>query len=135
MGSYLVLNGNENNSKSISGMMINIIRGIDSKNIKNKWFKPDYYKDNMGCGDWVIHRKALALLCRNTKELLDNEEWIEEYTYENHEWHEFNGNKEEYYKHWLVDTKDDLKIVYNIFVSVLVNSVLYNEKFIYAHWE
>ena len=92
MGSYLVLNGNENNSKAISGMMISIIRDIESNNKNEKWFKPDYYnEDNIGCGDWIIHRKALAKICEYTKRIIEDDEWIENYTYLNHEWHEFNG--------------------------------------------
>jgi hypothetical protein len=133
MGSYLVLDGRENNSKAISGMMVSVIREIDRKD--KKYYEPDYYNENgIGCGDWIIKKRGLAAICSYMRNILDDEEWIEKYTYENHEWHKFNGDKEKYYTHWLKETEEDLKIVYDIFVNVLIDVVLFDNKRIFAHW-
>ena len=98
-------------------MMVHIIREFDKKD--KKLYYPEYYNENgIGCGDWWFSKRGVSWLCFKTKEKMDNEDWIENYTHSNHIWHDFNGDKEEYYKNWTKDTKEDLNIVYNIFTDL-----------------
>ena len=81
MGSYLKINNRETNSKTLSGIIIDAIRDIDSQIMNNenstekerKYFIPEYYKktetEEFGCGDWTINKKGMALLVQYLKNM------------------------------------------------------------------
>lgn len=94
MGSYLIMNGEELNSKSLSGIVIDAIRDLDDQIMSTehstkkdkKLFVPEYYKKDikkLGCGNWKIHRRGVALLCSYLKQLKSNDTLLLAFAIEN----------------------------------------------------
>lgn len=90
MSLEMTINNRPVNGKTESGILIDAIRDMDSKIMKNanctekekKFFVPDYYKktegEEFGCGNWLIKKKGMALLAKHLKKMCMNEDLTEE---------------------------------------------------------
>ena len=99
MGSYLEINKRETNSKTLSGILIDSIRIIDSQIMNDdnstdkerRYFVPDYYRKTengeIGCGDWSISKKGMALLVQYLKNMYEDDEVARSIGIENHEYY------------------------------------------------
>lgn len=111
MGSYLVFNKKENNTKSISYPMATIIRDV----------LPNTEKEY----GWTLKKKQVAKLVSFTLELLDDEEILQVYINEHKENYEFNCE----------DFRETLKKIHKDFVETLVEMVFQKQKYISVEWE
>lgn len=153
MGSYLEINNRETNSTTWSKILIEVIRDIDSGIKKNtnstekekKYFIPRYYKVTdaktkklLGCGDWKINKKGMALVVSYLKNMYEDEEIarrmaIEEYKCNLEELDsedELNKKIEQYTQ----KVKEDILWCYNYAVDVLTDMVLTGMKRVKVHW-
>lgn len=106
MGSYLKIHGRETNSKTMSSILISAIRHIDSR-IKSdvmsskeerRYFVPDEYlpnEEHYGTGDWVIHRKGIALLLQYLISASRDTDYIDELVLTQHKYALIRATNEE----------------------------------------
>ena len=150
MGSYLKINNKETNSKTLSGILIDAIRDIDSQIMNNenstekerKYFIPEYYKktetEEFGCGDWTINKKGMALLVLYLKNMYEDDETARSLGIESHKYflenlvkkEEIEENIEELTK----DAKKEIQWCFYYVTDILVEMVLYGIKRVDAHW-
>jgi len=145
MGDYLVIDSRETNSKIISGILIDIIRYLDSS-IKNdtslsnetgNMFKADYYdENNVGSGDYIITTKGMALLAKTLLDISRNSERIIEYTCKY-----YRSNISELYSRSEIVKTDHYKCMYEVvqycykYISeILLDMIITERSKVLAHW-
>lgn len=114
MGSYLMFDRRENNTKSISYLMAAIIRDVLS-NVSEKEY------------GWRLKKKHVACLISFTIELTDQDELLQSYI-DSHE--NVYGLKDEF-----IEVKNRMWWIHKCFVETLVSMILNKEKYIMAKWE
>lgn len=147
MGSYLEIDGRATNSKTYTNILIEAIRDIDSRLYNEEFLKkngkpllqPEYYSDeDIGCGDWIIRKKGMALLVKYLKERVDDEEYCERKAFTNHEYFlsslESEEEKKSYLENFAEDFSKDIKWCYDYTVDILANMVWTKQKSVIAHW-
>lgn len=150
MGSYLEINNRETNSKTLSGILIDAIRDIDSQIMNNenstdkekKYFIPEYYKktekEEFGCGDWTINKKGMALLVMYLKNMCEDNNAARSIGIENHEYyleHLVNENeKEEKIAEFAEDAKKSIQWCFRYTTDILIEMILYGIKRVNAYW-
>lgn len=150
MGSYLKINNRETNSKTLSGILINAIRDVDSQIMNNenstekerKYFIPDYYEKTetgeFGFGDWTINKKGMALLILYLKNMYEDDEAARSLGIENHKYFLENLAKEEELEEkiekFTKDAKKKIRWCFYYASNILAEMVLYEIKRVDAHW-
>lgn len=151
MGSYLEINNRETNSKIYSSILIDAIREVDSivraaDGIKKKdkqCLVPEYYseaidKSLLGCGNWTINRKGMALIVIYLKNLCDNDAAIfnmaVEYNSYPLEKARDENRKAQMLEDYVYDMRKDLLWCYNYCVDILTSMVLSRTKRVDAVW-
>lgn len=116
MGSYLILDHRENNTKSISGLMADIIRDIVGP-------APECLQ-----GSWALTRESLSKCTIAATSLLDDESKFKLYI-EKHKTHYWvtSGNFKE--------NKEKLQWVVNCFAVTLADMTLKDKGLVLAWWE
>ena len=148
MGSYFKIDGREINSKHLSGLIIDHIRSVDEYIVAEeglsrgfrKFLQPEYRNENgMGCGDWYIHRKGLALVIRNMWETYRDDVLVRRLALEY--WGEYgqkyakeNGNFDEVLKEKKEDTKRSLIWCIEYLTEILTDMVLCKMKYVHGEW-
>lgn len=148
MGSYFKIDGREINSKHLSGLIIDHIRSVDEYIVAEeglsrgfrKFLQPEYRNENgMGCGDWYIHRKGLALVIRNMWETYGDDVLVRRLALEY--WGEYgqkyakeNGNFDEALKEKKEDTKRSLIWCIEYLTEILTDMVLGKMKYVRGEW-
>ena len=150
MGSYLKINNRETNSKTLSGILIDAIRDIDSQIMNNenstekerKYFIPEYYKktetEEFGCGDWTINKKGMALLVLYLKNMYEDDDAARSLGIENHKYFIENLAKEEELEDkieaYTKEAKQEIQWCFNYISDILAEMVLHRIKRVDAHW-
>lgn len=124
MGSYLAIGYYEINSKSTSNMIVDLINELSSNYIK-------YDEKNLS---YIIKRKGIASLLNYLLEIRENDNWIENYTYKNNIYQEYNGDKEKYYNNHISLNKKTLEHIIVIISELLCYMVLEEIKIIETNW-
>lgn len=114
MGSYLVFDRKENNTKSISYLMATIIQDVLS-NVSEKEY------------GWWLKKKHVASLISFTVDLVDQDELLQSYI-DSHE--DVYGLKDEF-----EEIKNRIWWIYKCFVETLVSMILNKEKYIMVKWQ
>lgn len=115
MGYYLVFNGKENNTKSISYPMGAIIRDVLPK---------DMEEDEYG---WMLKKKHVAALSKFTMFLLEDDNNLRNYIDDYH--------KDDYgFDDSFEEVKETIEWIHNCFVETLIEMVLDKQKYILAKW-
>lgn len=147
MGSYLEINGKETNSKSLSKVLINVIRELDSK-IKSdyrssekqrKWFMAEKYEEGyIGYGDYVINKKGMALLAFRLDAMKNNDELLEEMGVKEHEYYINNLMKDDevadVIKKYTEEVREEVKWCYNYVTNILIEMELNGIKKVDVCW-
>lgn len=150
MGSYLEINNRETNSKTLSGILVDAIRDIDSQIMNNenstekerKYFVPEYYKktgtEEFGCGDWTINKKGMALLVLYLKNMYEDDDAARSLGIENHKYFLENLAKEEEMEEKIAqfteDAKGSIQWCFHYATDILTDMLLYGIKRVNAHW-
>ena len=150
MGSYLKINNREINSKTLSRILINAMRDIDSQIMNNenstkkerKYFIPEYYKkteiEEFGCGDWTINKKGMSLLVLYLKNMYEDDDVARSLGIENNKYFLENLVKEEEIEEkieeFTKDVKKEIQWCFYYVTDILVEMVLYGIKRVDAHW-
>ena len=150
MGSYLKINNRETNSKTLSGILIDAIRDIDSQIMNNenstekerKYFIPEYYKktetEQFGCGDWTINKKGMALLVQYLKNMYKDDNIARTIGIEEHEYFLENLVKEDEIEEKIAeftkDAKKEIQWCFYYVTDILVEMVLYEIRRVDVHW-
>lgn len=150
MGSYLEINNRETNSKTLSGILIDAIRDIDSQIMNNenstdkekKYFIPEYYKktenEEFGCGDWTINKKGMALLVMYLKNMYEDNDVARSIGIENHEYFLEHlvkeDEREEKIAEFAEDAKKSIQWCFRYATDILTEMILYGIKRVGAHW-
>ena len=150
MGSYLKINNRETNSKTLSGILIDAIRDIDSQIMNNenstekerKYFIPEYYKKTeigeFGCGDWTINKKGMALLVLYLKNMYEDDEASRSLGIENHKYFLENLAKEEEIEEKIEEfsasAKSSIQWCFHYATDILTDMLLYGIKRVDAYW-
>lgn len=150
MGSYLEINNRETNSKTLSGILIDAIRDIDSQIMNNenstdkekKYFIPEYYKktenEEFGCGNWTINKKGMALLVRYLKNMYEDNDVARSIGIENHEYFLEHlvkeDEREEKIAEFAEDEKKNILWCFDYVTDILTEMLLYGIKRVDAHW-
>ena len=150
MGSYLKINNRETNSKTLSGILIDAIRDIDSQIMNNenstekerKYFIPEYYKktetEEFGCGDWTINKKGMALLVQYLKNMYKDDNIARTIGIEEHEYFLENLVKEDEIEEKIAefteDVKEDILWCFDYTIDILTDMLLYGIKRVDARW-
>jgi hypothetical protein len=148
MGSYFKIDGREINSKHLSGLIIDHIRSVDECIVTEerlpdsfrKLLDPEYRNENgMGCGDWYIHRKGLALVILRMWETYRDDVLVRRFALE--DWSEYgqkyakeNGNFDEALKEKKEDIKRDLIWCIEYLTRILADMVLGKMKYVHGEW-
>lgn len=150
MGSYLKINNRETNSKTFSKILIDAIVNIDyqimnnknSTNKERKYFVPEYYKKikdkEVGCGNWVINKKGMALLVQHLKNMYEDDEIIRLWCIEEHKYFLEHlvkeDEKEERIAKFTENAKEEIQWCFNYATDILTEMLLYGIKRVDAHW-
>lgn len=150
MGSYLEINNRETNSKTLSGILIDAIRNIDSQIMSNenstdkekKYFIPEYYKktetEEFGCGDWTINKKGMALLVLYLKNMYEDDNVARSIGIEEHRYFleclVKEDEIEEKIAEFTENTKKNILWCFVYAIDVLTDMLLYGIKRVDARW-
>lgn len=111
MGRYLVFNGRENNSKSVSYPMATIIRDV----------LPDTEKEY----GWTLKKKQVAKLAAFTMGLLEDNEILQAYIHKHEENYGFDHK----------NFRKTIEKIHKDFLITLIEMVIQKQKSIDAEWE
>lgn len=147
MGSYLEINERETNCKAFSHILIGAIRQLDTmvredENLSKAYpnaFKAEYYNDNgVGCGDYVIKKKGIAMLASLLKTMSGSENYLRDLAYEQNEYYLKNIAKEEEtpekMKEFMERAKYDVDWCYRYVADILCEMELNNQRQTRACW-
>lgn len=112
MGSYLVFNKKENNTKSISYPMATIIRDVLPKDLEKEY-------------GWSLKKKHVAMLVSFTLDLLKDDDNLQEYVNLHTEDYGFGHN----------DFQETIKRIHQDFTETLVEMIFNKMKYIDVKWE
>lgn len=147
MGSYFKIDGRETNSKTMSGFIIDHIRYVDEQILGElrlpdkcrKWLQPEYRENGMGCGDWLIHRKGLAIVVKCMWETYEDDVEIRRLTLE--DWGEYGqnvskerGTFDEDLEEMKESTKHTLARCLEYLTGILVNMEINRIKRVRGEW-
>lgn len=148
MESYLQIYGQETNSKTMSGMLIDAMRLIDnlimsdfsSTEKERRYFLPEEYIQidgvTCGSGSWRIHRKGIALLVEHFDSLRRNPHYIRKVADDEYNRFYSNGSVdyetriEEIYKS-VQSTTDSC---FSYLAKILSVMVIEGKKYVDAEW-
>ena len=114
MGYYLEFDGKENNTKTISYPMANLIRDLFPKVPENDW-------------GWKLKKKHVAALTYFTRILLESDKLLKSYIDEDNDWYGFEDCEYE-------EIRNNIDWMYRCFADTLARMVLKKEKHIKAVW-
>ena len=152
MGSYIKIGIEEINSKTNCKIIIDCVRSVDSRlkskecHLKKskKLSKAEYYKTDkdgepFGCGDWKLHRKAVALIMNDLQLLINDEYYLKSFITEEYEYHIEKCCKTEedivnFIKQKVPDVQDDIERCFNTMYRILFHMVLQGKKWIKLKW-
>ena len=116
MGSYLIVDGKENNTKSISYPMIDLMRDILPE--KNSLSGEDAF---------ALTTREMATLLYNTTQLLKDDELLESYMEKHRECYDVKDATIE-------DVKDTISYIHRLFAEVLSEMVYDDKRTIVCEW-
>lgn len=146
MGYYFELDGRETNSKTYSKILVDTIREIDSRlreyeNIIDEGlFVPDYRnEDGVGCGEWLIKRRGIAILAGNLKSKSEDEEYIKQLVLEDNSYYFENlfksdENKERTVESFVKMAVREVIFCANYVMNLLIDMELHNQDFVLGQW-
>ena len=152
MGSYLKVGHIEINSKSYCGIIIDCLRAVDTglknggyhlKNSENLTI-PEYYEtdedgDKFGCGNWKLHRKAVALVVNYLKLLINDEDYLksliqEKYAYSIEKTCKTEDDVASYIESEMPQARDTIQRCFDHMYSVWFYMTLHGKKWIKLKW-
>lgn len=146
MGSYFELDGRETNSKTYSKILVDTIREIDSRLreyeniIDERLFVPDYRnEDGVGCGEWLIKRRGIAILAGNLKGKSEDEGYIKQLVLEDNSYYfenifESDKNKERTVESFVKMAVREVIFCANYVMNLLIDMELHNQDFVLGQW-
>lgn len=148
MGSYLQIDGQETNSKTKSGLLIDTIRMIDNSIMSNfnstekerRYFLPEEYVQidgvTCGAGSWKIHRKGIARLVEYFDLLRDNPSYIRELA--ETEYHKFYKDSSAASETRISEIHQDIDQTahwcFTYLANILAVMVIEGKKYVDAEW-